>query len=214
MRPKQFDIDLPDVDPNGIAEDQTTGGAGNLVLNGALCDLGTAGQFDIADSYSSGIGGVRISLESAGNLSALTFTVTGSNQDGIVTTEAITGPNAGTVESTVYWSQITEIAVDGSVGTNVEVGTVDEVITKTVPINWRDWEPFTVAVAGLSGTVQFDIDETFDRSDIQEPVNWVTNQSNQTADLTASLTRHARATRLVVDSYSSGAELQFHVLGN
>lgn len=216
MRPKQFDIDLPDVDPNGIAEDQQPDDGTPFVLNGALCDLGTAGQFNISDSYSSGIGGVQLGFESAGNWSGITITVVGKNQDGITTTETLDGPNNGTVETVGYWSEILAggITVSGTVATNIEVGTVDEVVTKTIPINWRDVEAFQVAVAGLSGTINFDIDESFDRTDIQEAVNWLGAQTNKGADLSAELSRHARAVRLMVNSYSSGAELQFHVIGN
>lgn len=209
---KQYDIDLPDVDANGIAEDQTTSGAGNLNLNGDLCDVGTAGQFDIGDTYT-GVNGVQIGIESAGNLSGVTFTVTGQNQDGEDVTEDITGPNASTVESDTYWSQITQIAVDGAVGTNVEVGTVDEVVTRTVPVNYRAVEPYQVAIQGLSGTIDVDIDETFEETRTASPANWLVNSANQTADMTNALSRRATATRLKVNSYSSGAELQFHVNG-
>ena len=215
MQPYRLDIDPADVDTNGIAEDQTTAGAGNLTLNGALADLGTAGQFDIGDSYSSGIGGVQIGIESTGNLSGVTFTVTGKDQDGISTTEAITGPNNTTVESSTYWSQITQIAVDGAVGTNVEVGPVDEIITRTLPINWRATEACTAAVTQLSGTCQFDIDETFDDVNVTVPAittAWITKASNQSANVAQVLTIHATAVRLKFDSYTNGAELQLNVI--
>lgn len=218
MRPQKFDIDPIDVDPNGIAEDQTLVGAGSLTLDGALCDLGTSGQFDISDAgYSSGIAGVRIGLESAGNLAAVTFTVTGKDENLNSVTEDITGPNNSTVESTTYWSQITDIASDGAVGTNIEVGPVDEIITKTVALNRRAPEAATVAVLGLSGTCQFDIDETFDNVMAEgstSATNWIVSQSNKSADLAGLLTLHAEGCRLKFDSYSSGAELQFHVFQN
>lgn len=211
-----YDMDPIDVDPNGIAEDQTTGGAANLNLNGALCDLGTAGVFDIADtSYSNGIAGVRIAGESAGNIATVVFTVTGTDQNGIAQTETITGINASTVEGTVYWKTISSIAADAAVGSNVEFGTIDEVITKTVPLDWRNGNTgATVSVTGLTGTCQFDIDETFDdispASSLQA-ATYFTNQANQTANLAAVLTVHATGVRLKFDSYTSGAELQFHV---
>lgn len=216
MRPIQLDIDVPDVDPNGIAEDQQPTTVVPFVLNGNLSDSGTPLQFDIGDSYSAGVGGVQISFESTGNWGGVTITIVGLNQDGISTTETLSGPNNNTVEANAYWSQILAggITVSGTVGTNIEVGTVDEVITKTLPLNWRANEAFTIAVKGLSGAINFKIDESFDQTATAEPVNWAVSQNNQTADLTALLTIHARATRLVVNSYSSGAELQFHVLGN
>lgn len=216
MRPRIFDMDPIDVDDDGIAEAQQLGAAGDLTLNGALCDLGTAARFDIGDAgYSSGIGGVRIGIASTGNLSGVAFTVTGLDQDGDAATEAITGPNNSTVQSTTFWSQITAIAADGAVGTDVTVGTVDEIVSRTFPLDWRSHEAATVAVSGLSGTCQFDIEETFDGlGDGAASLAWLVNQSDKSADFSALLTLHARAVRLRFDSYSSGAELQFHVLTN
>ena len=212
MQPYRLDIDPAYVDPDGIAENQTLGGAGDLTLDGVLSDLGTAGQFDIGDSYSSGIGGVQISIDSAGDVSTVNFTVTGKDQDGNDTTEVITGVTTTAVESTTYWSQITNIAADAAVGSNVFVGPVDEIITRTLPLNWRATEAATVAVSGLSGTCQFDVDETFDDMSNNSGFNWQTNLSNQSADVSGLLTLHATACRLKFDSYTNGAELQFHVL--
>jgi hypothetical protein len=215
---KTYDIDPIDVDPDGIAENQTTGAAANLTLDGALCNLGTAGVFNIYDAgYSTGIGGVRIAIDSAGDVSGITFTVTGTDQDGNAATEDITGVTTTAVESNTYWKTITQIAADGEVTSNVFVGPVDEVVTNTYPLNWHSHEPATVVVHSLSGTCQFDIDETFtevrtvtDSSDLV----WINNQANKSAGLVGELTLHAQAVRLVFDSYSSGAELQFVVTMN
>jgi len=43
---KSYDIDPANLDPNGIAEAQTVEDD-DLALDGALCDLGTALQFDV-----------------------------------------------------------------------------------------------------------------------------------------------------------------------
>ena len=212
MQPYYLDIDPADVDVDGIAEAQTLGAAGNLTLNGVLADLGTAGQFDIGDSYSDGIGGVKIAIDSAGDVSTVNFTVTGKDQDGNATTEVITGVTTTEVQSTTYWSQITQIAADAAVGSAVNVGPVDEIITRTLPLNWRATEAATVAISGLSGTCQYDVDETFDDMANNDGFNFQTNLSNQSADVSGLLTLHATACRLKFDSYSSGAELQFHVL--
>lgn len=208
---KSYDFDLPNVDLNGIAEDQTTAGAGNLVLNGALCDVGTAGQFDIGDTYPNGVGGVQIGIESSGNLAGVTFTVTGLDYNGDAQTEDITGPNNSTVESTTYWKRITQIAVDGAVGTNVEVGTVDEVMSVIIPVNYKAEEPATLIVTGLTGTIQFDVEETFQRTGITVPTVWDELLANQSADVNDTLTRHATACRVRVDSYTNTAEFQLAV---
>jgi hypothetical protein len=211
--PKKYDVDPANLDPNGIAEDQSPGAAGNLTLNGALCDLGTAGQFDIGDAYSDGVGGVQIGIESTGNISGVTFTVTGKNQDGESVTEDITGPNNSTVESTTYWSQITQIAHDGAIGTNTEVGTVDEISTPTYPLNWHADPAAVVVVNGLAGTCSWDVDVTYDeviRAGTTSAA-WITVQTNTTDLAPTALPNGATAVRLKFDSYSNGAELQFYV---
>lgn len=101
-------------DRDGVSAAQQLGGAGNLLINGAAA---------VAGAYSAGFdGGRKITVYSLGNLSTLTFTVTGTDKDGAAQTEAITGPNATTVTGTKYFQGVTQIAVNGAVGTNVEVG--------------------------------------------------------------------------------------------
>jgi len=207
---KKFDIDLIDVDADGIAESQTpaAGGVQSLTLDGVLADLGTAGEFDIYDAgYSTGIGGVQIGITSAGNDSGNTFVVTGTDQNGDAATESITGPNAGTVESTGYWRTITSITISANAVGAITVGTVDEAVTVDVMLN--KYVTSTVAVSGLAGTINYGIQESFDPQNAV-PVNWIDAQASKTADLAAELTAKASYTRLVVNSYSSGAELQFH----
>jgi len=214
---KKFDIDPANLDADGIAENQTLVGAGNLTLNGALCDLGTAGQFDIGDAYSDGIAGVKILIDSAGDISGVTFTVTGKDQDGNSITEDITGVTTTAVSSNNYWSQITQIAADGAVGSNVFVGTVTgELATKTIPVNRDSTVGAAVAVSGLTGTCQFDLQQTFEDLSSVSGINvgWIDVLSNQTANVAGSATIGATGVRLKLDSYSDGAELQFHVSFN
>lgn len=216
-RPSYFDLDPANVDADGLAEAQALATAGNVVLDGALCDAGTAGQFDIGDGYSSGIGGVQIVITPT-TTESVTFTVTGKNQDGHDTTEAIAVTSAA-AESATYWSQITQIAGDAATTTDFSIGTVDEVISRIFPLNWRGEDAATYVVSGISGTFSAFIDETFD--DIQSvasaDINWVahtTASGGISANLATYGTKHARATRIRFASYTNGAELQFAVLQN
>ena len=214
---KTYDIDPIDVDPDGIAENQTTAGAADLVLNGALSDLG-GGVFDIYDAgYSTGIGGVRIAIDSAGDISSVIFTVYGTDQDGVSRTETITGVTTTAVNSTTFWQTITRIAADSAVGSNVFVGPINQIVTPTLSLNWRNDFQTSVIVGGLSGTIQYDIEESL--SELQGSTDpsslvWSVSQANKTADLTGSLLNYSTAARLRVDSYSSGAELQFSARQN
>jgi hypothetical protein len=73
--------------------------------------------------YTAGFdGGRKITVYSTGNLSALTFTITGTDKDGAAQTNDITGPNNGTTTGTKYFQTVTQVAVGATVGTNVEIG--------------------------------------------------------------------------------------------
>lgn len=214
---KKYDIDPANLDPNGIAENQTTGGAANLVLNGALCDLGTALQFDIGDAYSDGVGGVRLLLDSAGNISSVIFTITGKDQDGNTVTETVTGVTTTAISTTKYYSQVTVIAADSAVGSNVFIGTVTgEMVSRTVPVNRHSRIAAVAAVTGLAGTCQFDLEQCFDdmNTTTGDEATWFAFSSNASADIAAASDRGCSGIRCHFDSYSNGAELQFHVSYN
>jgi hypothetical protein len=206
MRPIIIDIDLADVNPNSIFEDQTLGGAGEFTLNGA--DV-VNGEWVTPDGFAH-----QISFESAGNLSALTFTVTGytdPDKHNLVT-EAITAPNATTVESTNYFYSITSIASDGAVGTNVEAGFVDEAVTQAIPLNWRGG---IVSVnLDITGTVDITIQNTFDNIQNLNDLNFnwqdspSTNLTNATSSTNDAYDGVPRALRVKINSYSTGAECQ------
>jgi hypothetical protein len=212
-----LDMDPIDVVTNGIAENQTTPGAADLVLNGSLADLG-GGVFDIYDAlYSSGVGGVRIAIDSAGDISSVVFTVYGTDQDGIERTETITGVTTTAVNSVTFWQTITRIAAGAAVGSNVFVGPINQIVSRTLPLNWRNNWPATFVAGGVTGTLQYDIEES--DSALAANTNpsslvWGVSQSNKTADLTGSLLNYSTAARVRWDSYSSGAEMQFSLRQN
>lgn len=107
-----------------VAALQTTAGAGNLVLTAGAGvttvtrpDGQVVLQLDVPRN---------LTLTSAGNISGVTFTVTGYDFYRVPETEVITGPNANTVQGNVAFSQIVSIAVSGAVGTNTSVGMGDK----------------------------------------------------------------------------------------
>lgn len=135
--PSPYDFGAAAADRDGWAASQTTGGAGNLTLTGANPAVP-----------------LEFTLYSTGNLSAVTFTVTGFGIDGSAQSEAITGPNNTTKTSTTAFSAVTQVAVSAAVGTAVEVGWADSAESKSVvhpsvvhvPGGWggyRYWLAFT-----------------------------------------------------------------------
>lgn len=218
----KLNIDPAASDPNGIAEDQQPTALVPFVLNGAQSDLGTPLQWDIGDAYGD-ISGAQISFESTGNWASITFTITGADPDGnaLVVTQA--GPNNNTVTTSAYFSSITSITSSGTVATNVEVGAADALISKTIPLNGYSDYQATTAVMGLSGTIQFDVQQTFDlvmennayvETTGADAINWIDLVSNQSTAQVNSAALYAQGIRLVIDSYTDTAEFQFHVMQN
>lgn len=212
-----LDMDPLDVDTNGIAENQTTAGAADLDLDGAQV---VDGVWDIhavpTTAYSEGVGGVRIAIDSAGDVSSVVFTVYGTDQDGIARTETITGVTTSAVNSVTFWQTITRIAADAAVGSNVFVGAIDQIVSETLPLNWRNNYSATFVV-DITGTLQYDIEESnSEMAAYTDPVDlvWGVTQSNRTADLTGSCLNYTTAARVRWDSYSSGAEMQFSLRQN
>lgn len=106
----------------------------------------------------------QIAIVSAANLSAITFTLTGTDADGVTLTEAVTGPNATTVESTGYFKTVTSIAISATLGANtVDLGWADEFVTPTIQLN-----TYAQGVSGnvdVTGTIDYTVQAT--NSDIR-----------------------------------------------
>lgn len=106
----------------------------------------------------------QIAIVSAANLSAITFTLTGTDADGVTLTEAVTGPNATTVESTGYFRTVTSIAISATLGANtVDLGWADEFVTPTIQLN-----TYAQGVSGnvdVTGTIDYTVQAT--NSDIR-----------------------------------------------
>lgn len=138
-RPIVIAFTLTAASANSVCLSQTPGGAGNLTINGALASGGVA-TMDVAR---------HLSVASTANLSALTFTFTGTDRYGQALTEAIAGPNNGTVKTTRNFKTVTQIAISGAAGGALTVGTADEAETAWVPLDYTR-KPYVMAAVQLS----------------------------------------------------------------
>ncbi len=208
MRLREFDIDPVDVDADGILEAIATPAAGSLTLDGALVSNGVA-TFDYPR---------QIVIDSDGNDSGNTFTITGTDADGYTLTEAVTGPNATTTESAEYFATITDVSLSGTGVGTISIGTVDEISSQTIPLQWRNQTAAAINV-DVTGTIDFTVQQTFDNVQVSPPqsahqnVQWldISALADKTADTTSTASVGATAIRIVVNSYSSGAELQLNL---
>jgi len=164
-RPVVFSF--PAVDRDGICASQTTAGAGALIINGALLDLPATMQ-SVTRVVLPGIARV-VSIYSAANISALTFTVTGTNLRGAVITEDITGPNATTVAGSTEFHSVTSVTADGAVSSAAEVGT-----GSTGSTNWWRTDDFATianisAGIAITATASVTVQNTFDDAEVAAP---------------------------------------------
>jgi hypothetical protein len=209
MRPIKIDIDPADVDPDGLADNNSSAGA-TVDLDGALT---SGGSFTSADGLAH-----RLSIIDTGAdvQTGATYTFTGLDANGHDLVYSRAGPGSGaTVETTAYFLSVTEIAIASPVaGSTVDIGTVDEVEAKAVVVNWRSDHGATVAIAGSVGTYVADIEETFDNLFRIQPqaANWIDKHADKSADAAFTMTPQAVGVRLHLDSYTTGAEFQAHVI--
>jgi hypothetical protein len=194
-------LTLPALDADGISAAQQLAGAGNLLLNGALVSGGKWAS-DFAH---------QIGVYSAGNIATVVFTIYGTNQDGVATTETVTGVNNSTVETTGFFKTVTSVAASAAVGSDVIVGTVDEICTQTIPLDvYTNHHTFSVDV---TGTLNYDMDVSVGRPTRGETLVWANDADivNETASQFKDTSVKFGAVRVVVNSYTAGATVTFRI---
>lgn len=200
-RVKTIDIDLDNVDADGVCKSQTPSAGGALTLNG---DLGTTLDY------------ARILvLTTADDETGRTFTFTGTDADGNTISEAVTGVNNSTAVTTKFYKTISSIVVDAATAAAITVGTVATTLSaadKTRPLNWRASRA-PQYIVNVTGTINYTIQETFDSLSDSSALVWLplAAHAGKTADTNAAGTPGAKAMRVIVNSYSSGAELQCYI---
>lgn len=98
-------------------------GAGALTLNGSGVDATSTYLLNNPRVWLRGSGFERtISLTSGGNLSGVSFTITGKDIRGNAVTETRAGPNANTVYTTAYFYEVNTVSVSATIASDVSVG--------------------------------------------------------------------------------------------
>lgn len=194
MRPVILSRTLAAGAVGAICASQTPGGAGNLVLNGTLAAGGVA-TLDVQRN---------IGITSGGNLSALTFTLTGTDQQGRVVSETVTGPNAGTTSSVLNYLTITQISISGAAGSALTVDTLGTGATTELVLD-KYIAPFSVSInVNVTGTLNYTVQYTFDDvfAKAPGPFTWtaVAALTAQTTTQNSSLSQPVTALRLVTNS--------------
>lgn len=204
MRPVYYTFDLADEDTDGFADDVTA-------ASGAAFTL-------ITDETPDGLAH-KVVITPSGSVTG-NYTISGIDADGQAVSETLATDTINAVTSAnFYASGLVVLAPSGLTSETVDIGWVDEVASQTIPLEiyLKEGPPF--CQIALTGTAGFDIEDTL--SDIrqspqvdQQSYTWLNdaNFTNKSASLAAQLAVVARATRLVVNSYSSGAEFELAIV--
>ncbi|MBK8246094.1 MAG: hypothetical protein IPK85_01620, partial [Gemmatimonadetes bacterium] len=91
-----------------------------------LLTAGTAVPTNMTLQKSSFLAGRNVTIYSGGNLTSVSFTISGTTTRNEVTTESLTGPNNSTVTSIKRWREVTQVAASTAVPSNVEVGYTED----------------------------------------------------------------------------------------
>jgi len=151
-------------------------------------------------------------LESAGNISATNFTITGTDDSGAIISETLAGPNATTIPTELNFSTVTQIAADAAFATDVEIGTDGVGASQTVPLD-QYLTPFNVSLSVvITGTVDVTVEFTFDDvfGDFPGPHSWIPHPdlTNISADADATFISPVSACRLLTNSGDGEAVLR------
>lgn len=207
MRPKTITLDPANVDADGLAAANDSSGT-SLTLDGTLTSGGT---FTSADGL-----GRQLSITDTATVdqSGATFTVTGTDADGKVQTEALLGPaSTATVETTKYFKTVTSVTIaSGAVSGTVNMGTVDEFASSMIPMDWYRENAPLVSI-NVTGTISLDVQLTSDNpltmTGDQESLLWIDddNLAAVTADGHSSVSDWpVKAIRIIANSYTDTAE--------
>ena len=212
MRAFEIDMDLETADLDGLSS-AVDSSIIAIALDGALISGGT---FTSAD----GLGRILVLIDqSADTQSDVTFAVVGTDAQDDAISETITGPGSGlTVASTKYFKTVSSVTASAAQGGTETLdigtrGTTLAAVSKAYPLNHYDSVAPMVSV-NVTGTLNFTVQQTYSNllttKDSSGSIIWedVTALASKTADTTASLGIGAHGMRIVINTYSTGAELQ------
>lgn len=134
-----------------VAAAQTPGAAGNLTINGSLASGGVA-TMDTAR---------RILITTVSDESAKTLTLYGTDWNGNLVSEVITGPNATTAQSVMDYKTVTRVAVSAAFTGNVSVGTNGVASSRWVSLDNYGWAQIALQ-CDVTGTANGTVSQTVD----------------------------------------------------
>ena len=136
--------DAQALDADGISVAAAVGNNAALTIGGALADGGSV----------TNVGGRIVTILSAGNDAAKSFTVVGTDVNGDAQTESITGANAGTATGSKYFRTIASITAVGNPAGNVSAG-INAAVADVIIQSRSRLQGMNVVCSGTAGNLDF-----------------------------------------------------------
>jgi hypothetical protein len=175
LRASMNDIQIvAQANPVSICASQSVASSNYAVINGSLAvaastaaigalqTLGGAGYMSLTATPYTLTNYAQVTLTSAGNISAVNFTIIGTDATGALLTETIAGPNNTTVYFANIYVSVLQVYANGAVGTNTSIGysavaplAIPSKILLTSSANLSA-VTFTIKGTLSNGTVQFE----------------------------------------------------------
>lgn len=157
-------VTIPARSSTSVAPLQNLAAAGSLTLASPLVINGVGDAFITFPNIAR-----TISLTSTNNLSAVTFTITGTDINGQANSVNLSGPNANTVSTSVQFHTISSITSNGAAAA-VSAGTTasTSAANGTATSEWilldghRRYAQTTLQVVAGGGTVSYNLSQTLD----------------------------------------------------
>ena len=132
------------LDADGISTATSVGNNAALTIGGALHSGGTV----------TNASGRQVTILSAGNDSSKSFTVVGTDVNGDVLTETVTGADTGTATSSGFFKTITSITAVGNPAGNVSAG-INNSAADVIFAGRVRLKGFSIVSGGSAGTIEF-----------------------------------------------------------
>ena len=159
---------------------------------------------------------VSIRNDAAVDHSGKTITLVGFDENGKAVTDVVTGPGvSATVNSVKFFSYLTSATPSATIGADTfDIGWTNSFASNHIPLNWRNMTVAGILTADVTGTINYTVSECVQNILAgQTPVwNAITALTTKTADvLAASPSMGATGLRVVANTYSASAVLDFYV---
>jgi len=141
---KFITADAQALDANGISVAAAVGNNAALTIGGALASGGSV----------TNVGGRIVTILSAGNDSAKSFNVVGTDVNGDSQTENITGANAGTATGSKYFRVIASITAVGNPAGDVSAG-INTAVADVIFGGRSRLQGMNVVCSGTAGNLDF-----------------------------------------------------------